>query len=309
MERSEGRGVGQEPTIGAHNSDNEKIKPATGLVSFPLLWFSRNRDFFLNPYKLNDIHKAAGFLAEGEVIAIRLAGAWGLVADGTCANAIDKIFELKRRDRNTPLIIGGSFQTRVRLVDHERLPKWYQLADIAKYDLPHFLEFPVKDIPDGVGRYTDEKGRTAAIYWANYDQPVISLEGTLLNENLDSFLVGSSANIHGEPSARTVEDVDRFFGRPRQGVSCIIAGSNDELPWYGSQIILHFEGEEKVEPEKNRKGSITLASYSKVYNADQERLVIPEDWQESPTAVFADVDEIRKNRSYYRDRKSLRRYA
>lgn len=280
----------------------EYIQNATGVLHFP------HRNVVIDCYGRDSMQRAVEALLEGKVIGMNICGVQGLIVDGSNPEALDKVFVLKRRDKSSSLVIGAGESTRSWLVDQERIPKRMKALGSQVYDLPNFLELPIReDIHELIGKQHDELGRVGAILWANLYHPLNALEQMLQMYSNESFLAGSSANISGQPSLETAQDVYRTFkdytGRILRfnGTSGSLAyilqdeRFEREPPFTGSHVIFGYQNG-RLYPL--RPGAITLDSYKYIYGSI---LNIPKDWQEKPTAKFVNVDLVRAKRTYFTD--------
>jgi L-threonylcarbamoyladenylate synthase len=63
------------------------------------------RTLLLHENSIQDINKASQLLSDGELVAIPTETVYGLAGDATNRSAINKIFEVKGRPKNHPLIL------------------------------------------------------------------------------------------------------------------------------------------------------------------------------------------------------------
>lgn len=264
-------------------------------------YFSRIGEIMLGFENLDNIQRAADDLAKGLVIIANMCGAIGFVIDGTNQNAIDRVLEIKGRSKEeSPLVIGGSLATRLRLIDEGRIAEVCQVTDGSVYDLPHFFEYPVKAdlVPDGIGKTHPRFGRVGVLFWANYYLPILTLESALQARNRQGFLAGSSANLHDQPPVRNSKEAYDSFGNGEHSVARILVDSRfeSEKPFSGSHAMLGVDENDGITPY--RGGSITLRSYQSTYPG----LKIPAGWQDPADSVYVDVNEVRIAAAYLRSR-------
>ena len=143
-----------------------------------------------------DIRKAIDVMNHGGIIAYPTDTIWGIGCDATNAEAVKKIYSIKRRDDSKALI---------SLVDSE-----------AK------IEFYVKEVPEVAWQLIDVADKPLTIIYdgaRNLAPNLIAEDGsiairitreTFSNELCKSFkkaVVSTSANISGEPSPQTFSDI------------------------------------------------------------------------------------------------------
>lgn len=292
------RKIGEEKANQGFEGVSVGLRSALTLIT--PYYFVRKREVLLDFNDINDIQRGADKMAEGDVVITTMCGVMGFVIDGTQENAIDKVLQLKGRTRANPLVIAGSAGVRKLLIDEDRVPLVFKFSDDSRYDLPHFLECPVKEnlVPDGIGMRNDRLGRVGAIFWANYYFPLRMLEMALLARNDQGFVAGTSANLHGQPSIKRGIEAFHQFGINRK-VDIILMDRvfEAERMFGGSHAMFSFsESNDELNPV--RGGSITLGSYRSIY----PQLVIPEDWQDPVDAVDMDVNKVRRAKSYLRSK-------
>lgn len=269
-----------------------KVKEMT---TGPYLWL-KSRELIRDCKQPDSIQYAADALAKGEIIGFPMCGVMGLVCDGQNLEAIYKIFEAKGRESSRSLIVGASNTTRQRLVEWEKIHPNLQKVDWDRgYDLPTFLIFPsCSGLFDEVTITIPNFGKTVAVFWANFYNPVIELEKEFLKRKPGSFLTGSSANITNMDSITTARDVFNVF---HNKLAVIVKDSVYEKTGLtkGTHTILNATGD-KIRP--HRGGPIHTESFRKIYG---DLLEIPDTWSgEKDGASILDIDKIRSVGHYLR---------
>ncbi len=147
------------------------------------------------------------------------------VASILTADAIDRLFELKKRPRSKPLpILGGSLEALVALAEPG---EWVEMARTG-WPGPLTLVVPGgAGLPDGV-RGSDG---TVALRW-----PGGRLVGKLLKRT--GPLAVTSANMSGEEAACEIEAIEASFGKDMP-----ILGCDEAMGGRASTIMKWQEGE------------------------------------------------------------------
>lgn len=245
------------------------------------------------------IEQVAEMVADGEVVIFPICGVMGFVFDGTNAQAIERVFELKGRPRSQTLITAGSQRTIRRLVDLKQLASTWTITDVtAIYDLPVVLILPAGSIPsDFTSPAPDVPAMpTVAVWWANYYPPIANLEQSLQRLRPRAFLGGTSCNISGKPSITSGQDAFAHFGRDHL-IPAIVKDPDFEQGrglLTGSHTMLRIQGEDVV---AHRAGSIHADSFQPMLKG---HFIIPEHFRNVPGAAILDVAIIRRNRHYLR---------
>jgi L-threonylcarbamoyladenylate synthase len=90
----------------------------------------------LNPRKKKDILEAVSMIQNGQIIAVPTETVYGLAADARNVNAVEKIFIVKNRPSNHPLI--------VHIASFEKLSEWAKdIPPIASIIAQHFWPGPI----------------------------------------------------------------------------------------------------------------------------------------------------------------------
>ena len=90
----------------------------------------------LNAHEENDILEAVSMIQRGQIIAVPTETVYGLAADARNVNAVEKIFTVKNRPSNHPLI--------VHIASFEKLSEWAKdIPPIARIIAEHFWPGPI----------------------------------------------------------------------------------------------------------------------------------------------------------------------
>lgn len=148
-----------------------------------------------------DIPEAVSLLKNGEVVAIPSETVYGLAAGLYREEAVDKIFKLKNRPLNNPLIIHTDSLEEIELLSCDFPKEARDLAE-AFWPGPLTLVLPCKDnIPEKIRAGLP----TAAFRIPNHPLTLKLLKSV-------GPVVAPSANLSGRPSATTPEHVEEDFG-------------------------------------------------------------------------------------------------
>jgi L-threonylcarbamoyladenylate synthase len=169
----------------------------------------------LKVYKVNQDHpqpeviqRAAIDIQQGGIIAFPTRCLYGLGADAFNSDAVQRIFQLKQRPVQKPILI---------LIDHRRK-----------------LEPLVSRISNVASRLMDQfwPGRITLVFEAADSVPHFLTAGTgkigirlpghpvafALSDSLGIALTGTSANLSGSPGCHRIEDLDPELGRQLDAV-------------------------------------------------------------------------------------------
>ena len=182
----------------------------------------------------DDIRQAIDVMNRGGIIAYPTDTIWGLGCDATNADAVRRIYEIKRRDDSKALIT---------LVDSE-----------AK------VEFYVKEVPEVAWQLIEVADKPLTIIYdnaRNLAPNLIAEDGSIairitsepfsreLCRRFKKAIVSTSANVSGEPSPKTFAEISREI---LDAVNYVCTSRRDEnAPHTPSSIIqLGVSGEIKV---------------------------------------------------------------
>ncbi len=151
---------------------------------------------------LISVDEAIRLLSMGDVVAIPTETVYGLAAALNSPAAIDKVFELKKRPQNNPLIIHLADSSKIHHFVNELPPGFDLLAD-AFWPGPLTIVVPVR------AELIPEKARahlpTAAFRVSAHPMAKAVIEKT-------GPLVMPSANLSGRPSSTSPIHVEEDFG-------------------------------------------------------------------------------------------------
>lgn len=202
-----------------------------------------------------DIYQAAFLLEKNEVVAIPTETVYGLAANIYDEVAVKRIYQIKGRPQNNPLIVHvGSKEVLQDLVS-EIPSKAKQLMD-KFWPGPLTLVLPKKDT---VADYITSGKNSVAVRMPNHPE-------TLKLLNLLKFPIAApSANPSGSISPTSAEHVARYFdtkipmildgGECQNGIESTIIGFKGELP------VLYRLGSIAVETIESEIGTIRIQNF------------------------------------------------
>ena len=155
----------------------------------------------------DDVRRAAAAVADGELVVYPTETVYGLGGDALDSDAVERVFDLKRRDRSNPLSLGVASVDRA--LRHAR-PTEFAVA-FARAFLPGPVTVVVERgdaVPDALTAGSDRVGIRVP------DQPVAR---ALLRET--GPLTATSANVSGTGSVTDLSDLD---DRIRDGVGAVV---------------------------------------------------------------------------------------
>ena len=161
-------------------------------------------------YTLADIDTAAARLRGGDVLAYPTEAVYGLGCDPHDQQAFRRIFELKQRPPTQGvLLIAADFAQVERYIDIGAVPGGVMQQVRASWPGPHTWIFPRSaDVPDWVaGEHAGIALRVTA-----------HAPAAMLCRAFGGALVSTSANPHGQPPARTAQQVADYFGDALDGL-------------------------------------------------------------------------------------------
>lgn len=145
-----------------------------------------------------DIAEAVRVLRAGGVIVYPTDTVWGIGCDATNGDAVRRVYEIKRRDDHKALItLVHSIAALERTVGG--------IPEVA-YDLIEFSERPLTIIYDrGIGVCRELMGEDGTLAVRVTREPF----SARLCRNFGRPLVSTSANISGQPAARSFSEISR----------------------------------------------------------------------------------------------------
>jgi len=168
-----------------------------------------------NDPDLKAISYAANLIKKGEVVAFPTETVYGLGADATNANAVKKIFEVKGRPRDNPLIV--------------HICQYEQIADIA-YGTAEIIQFAKKFWPGPLTIILKKKDIIPNLVTAGLDTVAIRMPknkvALVLIDASGVPIAAPSANLSGKPSGTTADEVYQDF---RGKIPLILDGGKTEI--------------------------------------------------------------------------------
>jgi L-threonylcarbamoyladenylate synthase len=164
----------------------------------------------LRRFTLDALDAAAALLRAGGVLAYPTEAVYGLGCDPHDRAAFEKIFALKQRPATQGvLLIAADFAQVERYIDFARVPDAVLAEVRASWPGPNTWIFPRSaDVPDWVaGAHAGIALRITA-----------HAPSAALCRAFGGALVSTSANPHGQPSARSAQAVRDYFGDALDGV-------------------------------------------------------------------------------------------
>ncbi|MBD8874632.1 Sua5/YciO/YrdC/YwlC family protein [Rhodanobacter sp. DHB23] len=173
----------------------------------------------LQTFTLAELDATAALLHAGGVIAYPTEAVFGLGCDPQDQAAFEKIFALKQRPATQGvLLIAADFAQVERYIDFAQVPDAVLAQVRSSWPGPNTWIFP----------------RSAAVpAWVAGAHAGIALRVTAhepaaaLCRAFGGALVSTSANLHGEPSAKSVQTVRDYFGDTLDGVLDAPLGAQD----------------------------------------------------------------------------------
>lgn len=167
----------------------------------------------LTSYSDDELRRASGVINSGGCIAFRTDTVYGLGADPFKASAVQKIRALKGREDDKPILVVISDAKQIdRLISHRSKP----FDDLAQKFWPGPLTVIGQAAPD----LPDEL--TAGTKTVGVRLPADDRVRALI-EACGGALTATSANVSGQPAARTAAEVESYFG---QQIDLIVDGGS-----------------------------------------------------------------------------------
>ena len=151
-----------------------------------------------NDYSSSKVDSALNVLNNGGIILYPTETIWAIGCKSTLKNSVKKVFDIKKRPYNMPLI---------NLIDSiDNIPKYVEKLNIKDFDLIKKNDSPLTVIyPNCISKYR---------FLAN-DLNEISFRVSPVNElkeiisKLDSPIISSSANISGEKFPKSLDNISK----------------------------------------------------------------------------------------------------
>ncbi len=203
--------------------------------------FWRNRRFeVISAKSPAAADKAVDYLRRGQVVACPTDTVYGLLADATNKEAVEKLFKIKKRDKKKAVSVF--------VKDMEMANKY------AKMDKE--MEMFLEEIWPGKITVALSRKKNADLAKSIYaKKKTVGLripDNKLIKDIIDKFnkpLTGTSANISGQPSALRIEEVFRYFEDQELRPSLVLSAGN--LPYSNPSTVVDFS---KDKPKIIRRG-------------------------------------------------------
>jgi len=148
-----------------------------------------------------DIERATYLLKKGEVIAVPTDTVFGLVADASLGAAIEKIYRIKKRPRDKPLVLFVS--------DLEEGKKYAEIREDHLILLRNFWPGPLTAVLKAKGEAPPKLVSREGKIGIRVPNHKVVLE---ILRKLKKPLASTSANLSGRPPLRKAEDVKKELG-------------------------------------------------------------------------------------------------
>ena len=172
----------------------------------------------------DDIKQCIEVMRKGGIILYPTDTIWGIGCDATNADAVKRVYDLKRRADNKAMLV---------LIDSEaRLERYVRdVPDIA-YQLIEVADKPLTIVYDGAYNLAQNLMGDNASVGIRISHEQFSQQ---LCRRFGRPIVSTSANLSGEPSAKTFSEISDEI---RNGVDYIVKfRQNDANPHEASSII------------------------------------------------------------------------
>jgi L-threonylcarbamoyladenylate synthase len=160
-------------------------------------------------FALSEVDAAAALLRRGGVVAYPTEAVFGLGCDPMDADAFARLFAFKRRPSSEGvLLIAAAFEQVEPFIDLDAVPSGVLEEVRRSWPGPHTWIFP---------------RNTSVPAWITGAHAGIALRVTAhppaaaLCRAFGGALVSTSANLHGQPPARDVAELEHWFGETLDG--------------------------------------------------------------------------------------------
>jgi L-threonylcarbamoyladenylate synthase len=143
------------------------------------------------------VEEAISILKEGGIVAFPTDTVYGLGASISIPQAVERVYEVKERPKNMPLPLLLADKSQISEVAEPVPPIAWLLAERFWPGALTIVLFKSKSVPDIV----TGGGKTVAIRISAHPTLVALIQG------VGTPIVGTSANLSGQPSALTAEEV------------------------------------------------------------------------------------------------------
>jgi len=165
------------------------------------------------PFDRDDLNKALETLKNGGLILYPTDTIWGIGCDATNAEAVEKIFALKGRDKQKSMI--------VLLHNDNQLASYVNDIPEVAYSLMEYNERPLTIV------YSNAKNLAANVPAEDGSIGIRVVKHPFCEHLLQRFkkpIISTSANISGEPSPKSFADISE---RIIDGVDYVVAYQQD----------------------------------------------------------------------------------
>lgn len=146
----------------------------------------------------NVLNTTVQVLSSGKIIGYPTEGVWGLGCDPDNKLAVARLLKLKGRSEDKGFILVGSKISHLeKYANLNRYKKTFQ----SKWPGPHTLIFPTKIAPEWI-----TGGKQSVALRLSKHKTIVKI-----CEAFEGAIVSSSANVEGEPPAKTPEEVKKNF--------------------------------------------------------------------------------------------------
>ena len=192
------------------------------------------------------VEEAISILKEGGIVAFPTDTVYGLGACISLPHAVERVYQVKERPKNTPLPLLLADKSQIGEVAEPVPPIAWLLVDKFLPGALTIVLYKSKSVPDIVSG----GGKTVAARIPAHPVPVALAQG------LGAPIVGTSANLSGKPSALTAAEVYAQLG---DKVDLIIDGGR--CPGGKESTIVDLTGET---PLILREGAISREELKKI---------------------------------------------
>ena len=203
--------------------------------------FWKNRRFHIVPARSPEaVERAVESLQRGQVVCCPTDTVYGLLADATNERAVQKVFDIKKRNKKKAISI---------FINDVEMAKKYALMD---KEMEKFLNeiWPGKITvalkrknKSGLAKNVFANKKTIGLRIPNYK---------LISQIVEKFgkpLTGTSANISGRPSTVKIDEIYRYFEDEELRPDLILNGGN--LAWSNPSTVVDFSNDK---PKIIRRG-------------------------------------------------------
>lgn len=178
-----------------------------------------------------DFSQALEVLQSGGTILYPTDTIWGIGCDATNPEAIQKIFDIKKREKNKSLIILVESEKRLQdLVDVPEMA--WQIIDLSEKPVTIVYENP-KNLPKELLAQDGSVG--IRIVKNDYCKKLIS--------KLNRPLVSTSANLSGQKSPMKFSDISDEI---RQSVDYIVEENHDKVSEYAESSVIKVWNDNQI---------------------------------------------------------------